>query len=126
VPDPADSATVLVVVATTTASVAILTTEHAWKGQVSDERGELMGETAKEHETGIIVNGQEKTVTEKQISFDGVVALAFNPVPEGPYILITVAYRRGHGEKPQGTLTKGESVKVKNGMIFDVTATDRS
>ena len=77
-------------------------------------------------ETTIIVNGQEKTVTGKEISFDEVVALAFNPVPTGAYILITVAYRRGHGDKPQGTLTEGQSVKVKNGMIFDVTATDRS
>lgn len=86
----------------------------------SDERAD------KGKETTIVVNGQQKTVTDKEISFDQVVALAFDPVPEGPYVFITVAYRRGHGEKPQGTLTKGQSVKVKNGMIFDVTATDRS
>jgi len=78
------------------------------------------------HETTIIVNGQEKPVTEKEISFEEVVALAFDPVPTGPQVLITVAYRRGHGQKPQGTLTKGQSVKLKKGMIFDVTATDQS
>lgn len=78
------------------------------------------------HETAIIVNGQEKTVTEKEISFDDIVALAFDPVPTGPQVLITVAYRRGHDQKPQGTLTQGQSVKVKKGMIFDVTATDQS
>jgi hypothetical protein len=78
------------------------------------------------HATIIIVNGQEKPWAEKEISFDEVVALAFNPVPGGPNVLITVAYRRGPDEKQQGTLTKGQSVRVKKGMIFDVTATDRS
>ena len=78
------------------------------------------------HETTIIVNGQQKPVAGEEISFDEVVAIALHPVPEGPYVLITVAYRGGYGEKPQGTLTKGQSVKVRKGMIFDVTATDRS
>jgi len=74
----------------------------------------------------IIVNGQEKGWVEKTISFDEVVALAFNPVPEGPNVLITVSYRRGPEEKAQGTLTKGQSVEVKHNMRFDVTATDKS
>jgi hypothetical protein len=76
--------------------------------------------------TAVIVNGQEKTVDDKDISFEEVVALAFDPVPRGPNVLLTVSYRRGQGEKPQGTLTAGESVRVKKGMIFDVTATDKS
>lgn len=79
-----------------------------------------------EHSTTIIVNGQEKTVNEKSISFDRVVALAFNPVPSGPNVLITVSYRRGPEEKPQGTLIEGQSVNVKKNMLFDVTATDKS
>jgi hypothetical protein len=78
------------------------------------------------HDTTIIVNGQEKTVTAKEVSFEEIVALAFDPVPTGPQVLITVAYRRGHEQKPQGTLTAGQTAKVKKGMIFDVTATDQS
>jgi hypothetical protein len=74
----------------------------------------------------IIVNGQEKTVEKVELSFDDVVELAFDPVPSGPNVMITVTYRRGLGDKPEGTLTEGESVKVKEGMIFDVTATDKS
>jgi Multiubiquitin len=74
----------------------------------------------------IIVNGRQKTITNKELSFDQVVALAFDPVPSGPNMLITVAYRRGEGNKPEGTLTQGETVKVKDGMNFDVTATDQS
>lgn len=82
--------------------------------------------SSKQHATAIFVNGQEKTVNEKSISFEEVVSLAFDPVPTGPNVLITVSYRRGPGEKPQGTLTKGQSVNVKHHMRFDVTATDKS
>lgn len=74
----------------------------------------------------IIVNGKERTVEKEDLTYDEVVALAFNPVPTGDNILITIVYRRGHGEKPEGSLVPVGSVKVKDGMIFDVTATDRS
>jgi hypothetical protein len=74
----------------------------------------------------IIVNGREKTVEKTDLTYEEVVALAFNPPPTGDNILITVVYRRGHGDKPEGSLTPGGTVKVKDEMIFDVTATDRS
>lgn len=74
----------------------------------------------------IIVNGRERTVTQKELSFAEVVALAFNPPPSGPNVCLTVTYRRGHGNKPEGSLSEGETVKVKDGMIFNVTATDKS
>lgn len=74
----------------------------------------------------IIVNGREKTVTEKELSFDDIVALAFDNPPTGPNIVFTITYRRGHGNKPEGSLVEGETVKIKDGMIFNVTATDKS
>lgn len=74
----------------------------------------------------VIVNGREKEVTTKELSFDAVVALAFDPVPSGPNWVFTITYRRGEGNKPEGTLAPGESVKVKDGMVFNVTATDKS
>ena len=74
----------------------------------------------------IIVNGREKVVTGKEISFDQVVALAFAQPPTGPNIVITVTYHRGHGGKPEGSLLPGGTVMVKEGMIFDVTSTDKS
>lgn len=83
-------------------------------------------EGAHKHSYTVVVNGQQKTVETDELTFDQVVALAFDPVPSGPNVMFTVTYRRGHGEKPEGTLTEGESVKVKEGMIFDVTATDKS
>lgn len=74
----------------------------------------------------IIVNGREKTVEKDDMSFDEIVDLAFNPKPIGENVLFTITYRRGHGNKPEGTLIQGQSVKVKEGMIFNVTATDKS
>lgn len=72
----------------------------------------------------IIVNAQQHTVTKGELSFADVVA--FSGLPSGPNIVFTVTYRRGHGNKPEGSLIDGQSVKVKDGMIFNVTATDKS
>ncbi len=74
----------------------------------------------------IIVNGRQKAVTSKDMSFAEIVALAFNSLPTGPNILFTVTYRRGEGNKPEGTMVEGDTVKIKDGMIFNVTATDKS
>ena len=54
------------------------------------------------------------------------VALAFDTPPTGENIVFTITYRRGHGDKPEGSLVEGETVKIKKGMIFNVTATDKS
>lgn len=74
----------------------------------------------------LIVNGREKEVSEKKLSFSEVVALAFGPDAGGPNIVFTVTYRRGENQKPKGSLVEGETVTVKDGMIFDVTRTDKS
>ena len=83
-------------------------------------------ETERRHQWDIIVNTREKTVDTDDLSFDRVVRLAFDPVPSGPNIMITVSYRHAAGEKHEGTLTQGESVKIKDGTVFVVTATDKS
>lgn len=74
----------------------------------------------------IVVNGREKEVSQKEISFNEVVTLAFGSAPGGDNIIFTVTYKRGHGDKPEGTLVEGDSVKIKDGMIFNVTRTDKS
>lgn len=77
-----------------------------------------------EKDVTIIVNGREKVVTTKELSFAEIVALA--NLPGGPNMVFTVTYRRGEGHTPEGTLVEGETVKIKDGMIFNVTATDKS
>ncbi len=74
----------------------------------------------------IIVNGRPKIVTERELSFAEIVALAFDNPPTGENIVFTITYRKGEGNKPEGTIVDGETVKIKNGMIFNVTATDKS
>lgn len=74
----------------------------------------------------IIVNAQKKAVTTKVLSFSEVVRLAFNPPPVGPNILFTITYRNGPHKNPEGTLLEGKSVKIRDGMIFNVTQTDKS
>jgi hypothetical protein len=75
----------------------------------------------------IIVNGRPKQVDKNSdLTFDAVVRLAFDNPPTGDGIQYTVQYTRGNGNKPAGTLVEGQSVKVKDGMEFDVTSTNRS
>ena len=82
--------------------------------------------TAKEEKkVVIIVDGTPKTWMEDRISYWQIVDLRYPP-PHKDTELFTVQYSRGPKENPQGTLVSGESVEVKNGMVFDVTRTDKS
>lgn len=77
-------------------------------------------------ETTIIVNTREKTVQGKIVTYDQIVALAFETIPSGKDIEITVLFRDGPGSDKEGTLAPSGSVRIKKDMIFDVTATDKS
>lgn len=79
-----------------------------------------------EKTTTIVVNGREKEVSQQELTFEEVVVLAYGESPGGENIVHTVTYKRGQGNKPEGSLVAGESVKVKRGMIFNVTRTDKS
>lgn len=74
----------------------------------------------------IIVNAEEKKVEGREISFEQLVKLAFETPPTGENILITIDYGNGPPANPKGSMKPGQSVKIKNRMVFDVTATDRS
>jgi len=71
----------------------------------------------------IIVNTKPHPGTEKEITFEQVVDLAFPGQPYDPQGT-TVEYSRGHG--PDKSLRPGESVRVKEGMIFDAEPANRS
>jgi len=74
----------------------------------------------------IIVNARKKKWTEKKISFRQAVELAYGSFEDNPDISYTVTYSDGPEPKPEGRLVDGQSVKVKNGMIFNVKRTDKS
>lgn len=75
----------------------------------------------------IIVNGEPKTIAKEELTFQEIVSLAYdgNP-PQGETWVFTVTYRKGHGQKTEGSLVEGQAVKVKDGTVFNVTATDKS
>ncbi|HEY4360264.1 MAG TPA: multiubiquitin domain-containing protein [Bryobacteraceae bacterium] len=78
----------------------------------------------KKKQVTIVVNARPHLVAKGDICFDAVVKLS--GLPGGENVTFTVTYRRGEGHKPEGSLVEGECVKVKEGMIFNVTRTDKS
>ncbi len=74
----------------------------------------------------IIVNGTRHEWSEKTISHAEVVTLEVPDYPQHPEITYSIKYTRGQGNKPEGILAPGESVNVKDGMVFSVQETGQS
>lgn len=74
----------------------------------------------------IIVNGRPKEWNEKTISFKQVVVLAFGKYEENDQIVYTVTYLINERPKREGTMVAGDEVKVREGMVFNVSRTDKS
>jgi hypothetical protein len=75
----------------------------------------------------VIINSRDFEVTQKELTFEQVVNLRYNDnPPTGEFIVITVTYSRGEDGKQGSMVAGGPSVKVKDGMVFNVTATDKS
>ena len=72
----------------------------------------------------VLVNGHTNTVATEEISYEELLALAFSPVPAGPSWVFTVTYRGGPADHPEGSLTPGTTVKVRDRMAFHVTKSD--
>lgn len=74
----------------------------------------------------IIVNGRPKEVSKNRLSFVEIVQLAFPDAVFNETTAYTVTFKRGPANTPEGSLVEGASVNLKNGMVFNVTATDKS
>lgn len=72
----------------------------------------------------IIVNGRQREVNGQRISFNQVVVIAFPDDQASETVEYTVAYANPHGK--DGTLVNGQDVHVKEGVIFNVSKTNRS
>jgi hypothetical protein len=90
---------------------------------MSNQSDQVVSEKESSKEHTIIVNGRPKKWSEDEISFEQLVKLAFPDAQPNPNTIYTVTYKKG-GD--QGSLVAGASVHVKPGMIFNVTATDKS
>lgn len=81
---------------------------------------------AQEHkQIVIVVNGEKHPWPKTEISYEDVAKLAF-PDTYNLNTVYSIKYRNGHGEKPEGNLVKGATVKVKDGMIFTAKDTGES
>jgi len=82
--------------------------------------------TRRAKDVTLIVNLEEKSWENKRISYEEVTLLAFGPPPPGIVITYTVEFENGPRSNPEGSLTPGKSVKVRERMVFSVTETGRS
>jgi Multiubiquitin len=62
----------------------------------------------------------------EEISYAQVVTLEVPGYSPNSGVSYAVKYTRGEGHKPEGILSPGESVKVKDGMVFSVSETGQS
>lgn len=74
----------------------------------------------------IIVEGTPHEWPKEDISYTEVVTLEVPDYSQHPDITYSVKYKNGHGSKPEGILSPGASVKVKEGMVFSVSETGQS
>lgn len=77
-------------------------------------------------EVTIIVEGTAHQWPKEEISYDEVVRLEIPNYSPTAGIIYSIKYTRGNGNKPEGILSPGGSVKVKNGMVFNVSETGQS
>ncbi|KAB7890368.1 hypothetical protein GBG19_03445 [Poseidonibacter ostreae] len=74
----------------------------------------------------MIINGRSKTIIGKEASFLQIVECANINHSITSNTIFTITYKRGTGNKPEGSIVEGDLVKIKEGMIFNVSATDKS
>lgn len=79
-----------------------------------------------EHLVKIIVEGTPHEVPKGMITYVGVVTLFDPTYPQHPETTYLVKYRKGPHKNPEGVLSIGGEVEVKEDMIFNVSKTGQS
>lgn len=74
----------------------------------------------------IVVNGRERAVAERELTFERLVDLAFPNLPVEASRSFTVTYRRGPADRPEGSLVADQATRLEPGIRFNVTATTKS
>jgi hypothetical protein len=76
------------------------------------------------HEHTIVVNGRERSVHGKTLTYRDVAKLAY-PDANFDQFLYTITFFKGESGR-EGDLVEGETVAVKNGMVCNVRRSDKS
>lgn len=76
----------------------------------------------------VVVNGVDKTLSVEtdRLSYEDVVMLAYGTYNSSSSIIYSIAYSNGPVENKKGVLVKGDSVRVRRGMIFNVGCSNKS
>ena len=92
---------------------------------IEDRKPDIIA--VEDHKTvTIIVEGTPHKWPEEYIRYEQVVTLDVPDYSQNPQITYTVRYKGGPRNKPEGTLSKGGTVKVVDGMFFSVSRTGQS
>lgn len=94
--------------------------------QSVNSKNEGQGKYPGKKEISIFVNGSAEQVEKEEMTYEQIVTLAFPDFPQHPERNYSVKYVRGHGNKPEGILSPGSKIKVKDEMEFTVTPTGQS
>lgn len=86
----------------------------------------MSDQTKKVKEYSIIVNSRDKIWNKKKISYEEVVVLAFETYIDNGDMIYTITFSKGNNSNQEGSLVKDGITKVKDGMIFNVTQTNKS
>lgn len=74
----------------------------------------------------ITVDGTPHEVNKGKVTHAEVVTLAYADYPQHPEITYSVTYKKGPTPNPEGILSAGGRVVVKEGMAFNVSRTGQS
>lgn len=81
---------------------------------------------ANEKLVNIAINSRKFEEPKGKVSYDRVVELAYPDHVQFPDATYSIIYERGASGRPQGTLSKGGSVEIVEGMRFRVKRTGES
>lgn len=75
----------------------------------------------------VAINGELRQVTDRTVTYEQIVELAFPSLTADPNSTFTVLYRKTDNNRSEGSLVPGASVKVhRQGSSFSVTHSIRS
>lgn len=73
----------------------------------------------------IVINAKQVITTEHKLTYEQVLELA--KIPQGnDATLFIITFERGEHGNAEGTLSNGQTVTIKSGMVFNVSTTNKS
>jgi hypothetical protein len=74
----------------------------------------------------VVVNGRRQSLAAPEVTFEELIGLAYPDAPATSNSMFTVTYRHGPLDRPEGSLAPSQRLRAVNGVVFNVTATNKS